>query len=142
MRHRPAPALVVAVVALVLALGGTGYAAATLPKNSVTSKQVVDRSLRAADFAPGQLPPGRTGATGATGPAGPQGPAGPAGPSEALVAPRTGPFAALTKVIGGATGDTVRTLALKPGRYVVSAEVEAENTSRAAPANVSCGLES
>lgn len=38
--RRPSPALVVAVIALVAALGGTSYAAFSLPKNSVGSKQL------------------------------------------------------------------------------------------------------
>ena len=39
-RLRPSPAMVVAVVALAVALGGTSYAAIRLPKNSVSSKQL------------------------------------------------------------------------------------------------------
>jgi hypothetical protein len=39
-RRRPSPALVVAIVALVVALGGTSYAAFSLPKNSVGTKQL------------------------------------------------------------------------------------------------------
>lgn len=38
--HLPSPALVVSVIALLVALGGTGYAAFSLPKNSVGSKQL------------------------------------------------------------------------------------------------------
>jgi hypothetical protein len=52
---RPSPALVVALLALIVALGGTGYAAAKLPKNSVGSKQVKDSSLKAKDIAPGAI---------------------------------------------------------------------------------------
>lgn len=83
--------MIVAVVALIIALGGTSYAAINLPKNSVGSKQlkknavtakklkknsvnsakVKNRSLLAKDFKIGQLPGGATGPTGATGPAGP-----------------------------------------------------------------------
>jgi hypothetical protein len=86
-RFRPSPALVVSIIALVVALGGTGYAASTLPKNSVSSGQIKrgavhnsdlargavtsstvrDGSLLSKDFKPGQLP---------AGPAGPQGPTG------------------------------------------------------------------
>ena len=87
----PSPALVVACVALVVALSGTGYAAVTLARNSVgpaqiragavRSGEVKDRSLRARDFARGQLPRGATGATGAVGPAGPAGAPGPTGAS-------------------------------------------------------------
>lgn len=77
----------VAYLALVMAMGGTSYAAAQLPHDSVGSAQirksavrssdVKDGALRAKDFAAGDLP---AGATGPAGPAGPQGPAGPAGP--------------------------------------------------------------
>lgn len=38
--HAPSPALVVSIVALLVALGGTGYAAFALPKNSVGTKQL------------------------------------------------------------------------------------------------------
>lgn len=69
---RPSPALVVALIALFVAMGGVGYAAFKLPKNSVgpkqikanavTSSKVKNRSLLAADFKAGQLPAGAKGA--------------------------------------------------------------------------------
>ena len=72
--RRPSPALVVAILALVVAMAGTGYAAFSLPKNSVGSKQikanavnsskVKNRSLRATDFKAGQLPAGPQGLKG------------------------------------------------------------------------------
>lgn len=75
--HRPSPALAISLIALFVALGGTGYAALKLPmnsvgtkqikKNAVTSPKVRNGSLLAADFKSGQLP---------AGPAGPPGPAG------------------------------------------------------------------
>lgn len=80
-RFRPSPAMVIACLALLLALGGTGYAATRLPRNSVTTVQVKDFSLLARDFQRGQLPRGAVGPAGPAGPAGPQGPAGPAGTS-------------------------------------------------------------
>jgi hypothetical protein len=43
--RRPSPALVVAVLALVVALGGTGYAAITLPANSVGNEQLKRRAV-------------------------------------------------------------------------------------------------
>jgi hypothetical protein len=55
----PSPALVVACAALLVALGGISYAAGLLPSNSVGSHQVVNHSLRAVDFKPGQLPADR-----------------------------------------------------------------------------------
>jgi hypothetical protein len=89
--RRPSPALVVACIALLVALGGTGYAtvlqvprnsvgpaqlrtaAITNPKiarNAVTSIKVANGSLVRADFRAKSLP---------VGPAGPAGPAGPPG---------------------------------------------------------------
>ena len=81
--RRPSPALVVACLALAVALGGTGYAAAALPANSVGTKQlkqgaiiaakVKPHSLVAENFKDGELPagpPGPAGATGLTGAAG------------------------------------------------------------------------
>lgn len=85
----------VAYLALFIALGGTAVAAATLPRNSVGTRQIRDGqvknadlggnavssgnvangSLLARDFVPGELP------RGARGPQGPQGPQGPAGPN-------------------------------------------------------------
>ena len=72
--------MVVACLALLLALGGTGYAATQLlPRNSVTTVQVKDFSLLNRDFKRGQVPQGPAGPAGPAGPTGPTGPAGPAG---------------------------------------------------------------
>ena len=71
----------IALVALFAALGGTSYAALSLPKDSVSTKQVKDRSLKATDFKRGQLPagsPGRDGVNGRDGAPGQTGPQGPA----------------------------------------------------------------
>lgn len=77
---------VTATMALIVALGGTSYAAIALPANSVgrkqlktgavtnselranavTSAKVKNGSLRAKDFAAGQLPTGQAGSPGAT----------------------------------------------------------------------------
>ena len=77
MRSRMTSAHVIALIALFVALGGTGYAAVKLPKNSVGaaqiktggvgSSEVKNGSLRKADFKNTDLP------------AGPQGPQGPPG---------------------------------------------------------------
>ncbi len=84
--HRPSPALVVSVIALSVALGGTSYAAIVLPansvgtrqikKNAVTTAKVKNGSLQRADFGAGQVPAGATGATGGRGAAGATGPRG------------------------------------------------------------------
>jgi hypothetical protein len=80
--RRPSPAMVIACLALLVALAGTGVAAVSivLPPNSVgtlqlrtgavTSAKVRNGSLLRADFASGQVP---AGAIGPVGPAGPQG---------------------------------------------------------------------
>src|SRR3954451_4286537 len=94
--RRPSPAMLVALTALVVSLGGNSYAAVTLAKNSVTSKsikdgqvkrvdlarnavgsdQVADSSLLARDIKAGQLPAGLQGPSGTQGPAGAVGPKG------------------------------------------------------------------
>jgi len=92
--------MVVACLALLVALGGTGMAAATqvarnsvgtpqlkdgavsnpkIKNNAINSAKVAARSLLRSDFAPGQLPAGPIGPQGPAGPAGPAGAAGPAG---------------------------------------------------------------
>jgi hypothetical protein len=89
LRPRLTFANVIACTALFVALGGTGYAAFKLPRNSVgkpqlrrdavDSSRVKDHSLLAVDFKSGQLAAATSAATGATGPAGATGPTGPTG---------------------------------------------------------------
>jgi hypothetical protein len=96
VRRRLCFANVTSMMALMVALGGTSYAAATLSANSVgsaqikkngvagtdirsnaiTSAKVKNGSLKAVDFAAKQLPAGATGAIGATGAQGPKGDTG------------------------------------------------------------------
>ena len=102
MRRHLSYANVASTLALIMVLGGTAYAGASLARNSVgsgqlkrgavansdirnnavTSAKVRNGSLRAADFARGVLntaassTPGPRGLTGPAGPAGPQGAAG------------------------------------------------------------------
>ena len=47
-RLRPTPAMAVALVALVVALGGTSYAVSKLPANSVTSKAIKNQAVTSA----------------------------------------------------------------------------------------------
>ncbi len=58
MRFRPTPAMVVASIALLVALGGTSFAAVSKlgPPNSVGTNQVVDGSLLAKDLKAGVIP--------------------------------------------------------------------------------------
>lgn len=88
--HRPSPAMIVASVALIVALGGTSYAAINLPassvgtkqlkKNAVTGAKVKNGSLAAGDFKAASLP---RGPQGLQGPQGIQGPPGAPGQSKA-----------------------------------------------------------
>lgn len=45
--RRPSPAIIVAVVALLVALGGTSYAAFSVPRNSVGTKQLKNGAVTA-----------------------------------------------------------------------------------------------
>ena len=78
MRPRLTYSNVIATLALFIALGGTGYAAASLTgrdirDGTISTKDVKNRSLLKADFKRGQLP---AGAKGDTGPQGPKGDTG------------------------------------------------------------------
>lgn len=89
MRVRPSYANVASTLALVVALGGTSYAATTLPRNSVgnaqlrasavTTVKVKDGTLTLKDFKASERTKlkGSKGAKGSTGATGPQGPVGP-----------------------------------------------------------------
>jgi hypothetical protein len=138
---RVSPALVVACIALVVALGGTTYAAISLPARSVgtpqlkpdavTSIKVKNGSLKLADFADGQLPQGARGAQGSSGRKGDAGPAGPAGATGATGATGApGPTAAyydsndLTVTVLAGPDTRVATLAIpQPGKYVIWSKV-------------------
>ena len=94
--HRPSPAMVVALCALFVAMGGTGYAAATgaidsreVKNNTIRGKDVRNGSLEGRDVKNRSLTPidfkgsvrGRTGPAGATGAVGPRGATGAVGPT-------------------------------------------------------------
>lgn len=149
---------VTATVALVVALGGTSYAAITLPANSVGSRQlksravsnsdirgnavtsgkVRDGSLRARDFAAGQLPAGARGAAGAQGQKGDKGDKGnkgDVGPSDAFQVSRN---AISPPVIPAGTTTNLLSLPLPAGKYVLFAKLGMDAT---APHTVTCRLQ-
>ena len=129
--RRPSPALVIACVALLVALTGTSYATVlNVPRNSVGTPQlkrnavkpaklapnavrtahVLNGSLLAADFKPGQLPTGPKGDKGEKGDKGDPGPVGVSGwrivssvgPSNSSTSQSwTAPCPGGTKVVGG-----------------------------------------
>jgi hypothetical protein len=53
--RRPSASLVISMLALVVALGGTAYAAATLPKNSVGTKQLKNKAVTTSKIANGAV---------------------------------------------------------------------------------------
>lgn len=121
-RHltRPSPALVVASLALIVALGGTSYAAIKLPKNSVGAKQIKSNAVTSAKIKNGSLRPTDFKADAVPeGPAGPQGPAG----SDAKVAAYSGRETGFT--LDGYDMKVI-TKTLPAGKYVLSATVDAQ----------------
>ncbi len=78
-RRRPSPALVISLIALFIALGGTGYAAVALPKNSVGALQLKSGAVTPPKVAKKTIALFK----GQSGPAGPQGAQGPQGPAGA-----------------------------------------------------------
>lgn len=75
LSHLPSPALIVACIALVVALGGVSYAAGVLPANSVGAKQIKKRAvgLQKISAAARTALKGQKGEKGDPGPAGPTG---------------------------------------------------------------------
>jgi hypothetical protein len=122
-------ATVASSAALVVALGGTSYAAALISgqdiqNGTVTTADVKNHNLKLKDFSSSARSglTGATGATGATGPAGPQGAQGaqgiqgPIGPSNA--------YSVYNDATTAMTGSykTVLTLPLQAGSYVINAK--------------------
>lgn len=85
--RKPSPAMLVALLALFVALGGSSYAALQLPKNSVGGKQLKKNSVTSPKVKRGSLllndfrASQRSRLIGPQGPQGAQGPQGPPGPS-------------------------------------------------------------
>jgi hypothetical protein len=110
LKNHVTSAHVIAMLALFVAMGGTGYAALKLPKNSVGSKQikknaitstkVKNGSLKQGDFAAGQLPAGVPGAQGIPGLKGDKGDKGAKGDMG-----DTGTFGAVTTAFFQAPAD-------------------------------------
>jgi hypothetical protein len=146
-----------ATIALFVALGGTSVAAVHLAKNSVTStaikngqvknrdlannavtsSKVKDHSLLGKDFKSGQLPQGPKGATGAQGPKGNTGNTGATGPSNGYFSSST----AATLPVAWTTPDsqTLRSLSLPAGKYILNAVVQADNDA-ATPSTAGCQI--
>lgn len=123
---------VVATLALFVALGGVGYAASQLPKNSVGTKQLKKNAVIAQKIANGAVTKAKLGAdaqTALTGPAGPKGDTGPKGetgppgPSEAVTAQAPEE----TLVPGDST--EITSMTLPAGQWIFFASLSPEGTS-------------
>jgi hypothetical protein len=129
--RRPTPALVVACVALVIAMGGTSYAAFSLPKNSVGTAQLRNGAITQQKIAKGTLrelggargpagAPGRAGATGQTGQAGTEGAAGATGPQGPTSGTSAGSVETISSTGGFTPFGTSGTVTLSaPGKVLV-----------------------
>jgi hypothetical protein len=127
--RRPSPAFAVAVLALLVALGGTAVAAKryVITKSSQISPQVLASLRRAGP--PG--PVGLTGATGADGAAGAAGAQGPPGPSNIVSLTRASSFLLLTDGVTGTLS------ALPAGNWLVVATLDLRGGG---PTDVTCAL--
>lgn len=134
-------------LALIVAMGGVGYAASVLPKNSVgtkqlkksavVSKKVKDFSLLAKDFKKGQLPAGPAGPQGPVGPQGATGTTGARGPSAAYRSQKSAAELPLTASPNFTT--VVTTATLPAGSYVLMSRANIASVGGAA--SVLCSIE-
>ena len=125
----PSPALVVAVCAMLVAVCGTSYALAALPKksvgaaqlkkNAVKSKAVKNNSLRAKDFRTGELPP-----------------------SEVLIKNSGGIGTTITALFGAGADTLIQSMSLPAGTYYVRANVVGINQHAALQGELRCFLHS
>jgi hypothetical protein len=120
VHHRPSPAMVVALLALFIALGGTSYAAVKLPRNSVGAAQLKKGAVTPPKVAKKTIAlfKGQRGRQGLRGPQGQQGDPGPQGPKGDI-----GPSSAFY------SRDVP--LNVPAGDYVVYGQVVNDNTTQA-----------
>jgi len=138
---RPSPAIVIAVIALFVAMGGSTYAAVNLPANSigtkhlkngaVTALKVKKGSLLASNFKAGQLPKGPQGDAGPTGPPGPKGDTGSTGPQGPQGDPgATGPMGPSNAwIIGGSETGSTGVINLTAGHYILNYSATIDNSN-------------
>ena len=136
-------------LALFVALGGTGYAALKLPKDSVGAKQiktgavgspeVKNHSLKAVDFA--AVPQGPQG------PKGDKGDPGPAGKDATQVVLATGSDSSSTDIAIGATNTIVDSHQLRvvltttaPSRILATSAITLKDGSVASPGDTQCKI--
>ncbi len=159
MTLRPTYANVMSTVAVFIAMGGTSYAVASLPKGSVgepqlrksavTGEKVKDGSLTSADLAAGTLlsgprgprgadgTAGPAGATGVPGPTGATGATGPAGPSEVIMISRPNEVAINT---AASSTTPLASLNLPPGKWNLDGQVRVDHEG-SSPNWLDCDLQ-
>lgn len=127
----PSPAMIVSLIALFVALSGTSYAVIQLPKNSVGTEQIKDRSILVSDIKSSEIGKlrGRAGAKGDTGETGARGPAGPSNTSGSTV-PQSATSSSAAKI----TGANVALPVGAPGTEVLS--LISTNTATTGPIQV------
>lgn len=137
----PSPAFLISLIALFVALGGTTYAATTLPKNSVGTAQLKNGAVTKKKINRKTI----TALKGKRGPQGPQGPqgiqgiqgvkgdTGAPGPSAAFSGSTAGPVN-----ISGTS--SLGSLNVPAGNYVIVANTWAWNTSLSGNVLIDCNL--
>jgi hypothetical protein len=109
---------VMSVIAVFIALGGVGYAAVKLPKNSVGPKQIRNGAVNEAKLS-ASAKASLTGAKGDQGPQGPTGPKGPAGPGARSFATTLSQGTTLAAIATTSNGLTVQASCLTGPSTVV-----------------------
>ncbi|MBN9621561.1 MAG: collagen-like protein [Actinobacteria bacterium] len=114
----------VTVLALVVLGGGTAYAAAHLGKESVGARQLKKGAVTPAKLSQASVAT-LSGPKGATGPQGPKGEAGSQGPAGIVRAFRVSNSISPASKLGTSLfGTSVLSLAVPPGRYFVTTDLE------------------
>jgi hypothetical protein len=131
LRSRLTYANVTASLALFVALGGTGYAAITLPRDSVGNKQIRGGAVRSSEIRNNSIQTrdiarrAKAALRGQRGPVGPAGPAGPAAITERALVQSEG------RIVAGTT-DASSWSASDPGRYRIQFKRDVTNCAYSA----------
>jgi hypothetical protein len=135
MRQRLTYANVMSTIAIFVVLGGSGYAATRLARNSVGSPQIRNGAIKSVDISAATKrslhgkrgakgatgPAGAAGAAGGTGAAGAAGPTGPAGPSEVIEVKHN---AAINLSGTKNVNTTIATVQLTAGSWLIEAQTQ------------------
>ena len=136
--RRPSPALVVSIIALVFAMGGTGWAVTQLPKNSVGTQQLKNSAVTSPKIKDGAIAIvdlSTAARTSLKGQKGDPGATGARGPSSAVRYPDTDPVR-----VSALTEQRVAAFRLDPGAWIVFATATVRNLDPTTGARASCTL--